>query len=112
MAHSYDFYTCHRICAYPACAKFAGRTLYLHTLLNLSMMKLLQTLWKKWMQLGIVIGNFMSGVFLIVFYFTVFALFAIPFRLLSRPFQAKSAASNWNLKNKTLRNLEDFRYEH
>lgn len=64
------------------------------------------------MQLGFMIGNFMSGVFLILFYFTVFALFAVPFKLLSRPFRSKSSKSNWMSKNKTIHDLEDFRYEH
>lgn len=50
---------------------------------------------------GMRIGNFMSAVIMTIFYFTVFALFAIPFRCFSRPLSAKSPRSNWLDRNKT-----------
>jgi hypothetical protein len=35
----------------------------------------------RWMRVGQVIGHYVSGFILTVFYFTIFALFAIPYRL-------------------------------
>lgn len=44
-------------------------------------------------------GDFMSTVILIIFYFTVFALFAVPFRLFADPLGTKPAMWS-NLKQK------------
>ncbi len=65
-----------------------------------------------WMKFGLIIGNFVSGVVLVVFYFTVFALFALPFRIFGKnPLAAQSKNSNWVEKKKTILALKDFENE-
>lgn len=63
------------------------------------------------MQLGHVMGNFMSGVFLVIFYFTFFALFALPYRLFGKTVTRKALETNWILKKKTIHALDDYKYE-
>ncbi len=64
------------------------------------------------MKFGLIVGNFVSGVVLTVFYFTVFALFALPFRVFAKnPLAARSGSSNWVEKKKTPTTLEDFETE-
>lgn len=65
-----------------------------------------------WMKLGFIIGNFISGVVLVIFYFTVFALFALLFRaFVKNPLAAQSRISNWIAKRKTPVVLKDFETE-
>lgn len=65
-----------------------------------------------WMRFGLIIGNFVSGVILVIFYFTVFALFALPFRLFGKnPLAVRSETSNWMEKEKTPTVLGDFENE-
>ncbi|MEK7169276.1 MAG: hypothetical protein AAB377_00915 [Patescibacteria group bacterium] len=65
-----------------------------------------------WMKFGLIIGNFVSGVVLVFFYFTIFALFALPFRLFGKnPLAVQSKTSNWIKKEKTPTILKDFENE-
>ena len=65
-----------------------------------------------WMKFGLVVGNFVSGVVLVIFYFTIFALFALPFRLFGKnPLAVRSKTSNWMDKEKTPTVLNDFENE-
>lgn len=65
------------------------------------------------MKFGLVIGNIISTILLTVFYYTVFAIFAIPFRLFSEKsfYGSVSPSSNWIKKEKTASTLLDFSQE-
>lgn len=64
------------------------------------------------MKIGLIIGNFVSGIILTVFYFTAFALFAIPIKLFGKnPFAAQSKNSNWIAKKNTIATLKEFETE-
>jgi len=71
-------------------------------------MRHLSRLWKNWKRFGFFIGNLISNVFLTVFYFTIFALFAVPYKILN---YKKSSGSNFKLPRKQMRALEDFQKE-
>jgi len=71
----------------------------------------LKKIWQGWKRVGFFIGNIISSVFLFVFYFTVFALFAIPYRIFSSSGRAKRA-SYFIKPPKQLRELEDFKNEY
>jgi len=75
------------------------------------MTALLKKIWEGWKRVGLFIGNIISSVFLFVFYFTVFALFAIPYRIFSRLGRAKQN-SYFSKPPKQLVNLEDFKNEY
>ena len=87
--------------------KHAVRAFYLYYLL---VAQTLKTIWDWWQRTGLVIGNIISGVVLFVFYYTVFAVFAAPFRFFSKPFSAGSD-SNFRLPKKQFSSLEDFKKE-
>lgn len=55
-------------------------------------------------------GNIISGVILFIFYYTIFALFAIPFRLFGEVFGGVKNSS-WKLKGEVADSLEDFKNE-
>jgi len=74
-------------------------------------MKFFKLFWHFLEKTLIFIGNTISGVVLFVFYYTIFALFAIPFRIFSKPLKSKSAASNFVIKEKTPSVLKDFESE-
>lgn len=64
--------------------------------------------WENWKKFGIFIGNIISNIFLTVFYFTFFALFAIPYKLLRR---SKLSGSNFMIPKKQITSFEDFKKE-
>ena len=74
-------------------------------------MIILKKLWEGWKRLGLFIGNIVSTIVLTVFYFTVFLVFAIPFRLFSAGLRPRSSVSNWTPKIKTPISVDDFRNE-
>jgi len=61
------------------------------------------------MAFGLIIGNFTSALFLIIFYYTLFALVAVPFRLFGKTVTQKARGTNWVPKEKTLQTLEDYK---
>ena len=72
-------------------------------------MKLGKLLWKKWLKIGHVIGNFQAQVILSLFYFVFVWPFGIVMRLFSDPLKlnfsksrAKSNFTGWNHKKDTL----------
>lgn len=75
-------------------------------------MQFLSALWRAWMKFGFFIGNIVSGIVLGVFYFTVFGLVAVLFRLFGTNALSRHAdQSNW-VENKTPRTaLADFANE-
>jgi len=75
-------------------------------------MSVLRRVWQAWLKFGFVIGNIVSAIILGIFYFTFFALFAIPFRIFGVSFfKARLPDSNWINKEKTLLSLNDFESE-
>ncbi len=62
------------------------------------------------MRFAQIVGGFISGVFLVVFYFTIFALVAIPYRIFKRSFCMPSS-SNWIMKKKSPATLKGFENE-
>ncbi len=72
-------------------------------------MKYLSRFWENWKRFGFLAGNFISNVFLTLFYFTVFAVFAIPYKIINR--FKKTSDSNFKLPRKQMRSFEDFQKE-
>jgi hypothetical protein len=89
------------------CPKFGPGSVNLS--FNIKMKKILSKIWKIWKKFGLVTGNFVSAIFLTVFYFTFFAIIAIPYRILVR--RPKSNASSFVIKKSTPTFLEDYKYE-
>lgn len=56
-------------------------------------------------------GEFISTAVLTIFYYTIFALVAIPYRLFERPFDPASDASNFRPPNRTFAARGDFEQE-
>jgi len=73
------------------------------------MNKTLSSIWFWWKKIGLIIGNIVSAVFLTVFYFTIFAPFAVIFRIFNR--EKKSADSNFIDKKLTISRMEEFKNE-
>lgn len=60
-------------------------------------MKILKSIWKTWKRIGQAIGDFIARIVLTVFYFTLFAPFAIGIRLFGDPLMIKKEKhlSSW-----------------
>lgn len=71
--------------------------------------KILSLIWFWWKKIGLIIGDLVTKLFLLIFYFSIFALIALPFRLFNRP--QKSKASNFHLKKSTISSLREFEKE-
>lgn len=57
------------------------------------MKHVLKKIWKRWMGWMMVFGDFVSFCLLTIFYFTIFAVFAIPYRLFGEGFIARNPES-------------------
>lgn len=88
--------------------KHAAGTVHLY---NILIMRILKKIWQGWKSFGFFIGNIISSVFLFVFYFSVFALFAIPYRIFNRSGRT-GKNSNFSEPVKQLQSLEDFKNEY
>ncbi len=75
------------------------------------MIDFLKAGWRLFQKAGLFIGNIVSGIFLFIFYYTIFALFATPFRLFSKPFDVRSRISNWISRETTPDAMDDFERE-
>jgi hypothetical protein len=73
------------------------------------MSKFLSKMWGLWKKIGLILGNFVSAVFLTIFYFTVFAILAIPYRVFAR--RSRSGKSSFIIKKSTPTSLGDYKYE-
>ena len=75
-------------------------------------MRAAKKFWKWWQKTGLIIGNFVSGVVLTVFYYTIFPFFAVPFRLFGKnPLGIPSANSSWLTHDATADKIGDFELE-
>jgi uncharacterized membrane protein len=80
-------------------------------------MNLFKLLWKKWLKLAGVIGNFQAQVILTVFYLVIFFPIGVIFRLLAdpiriRPRQALSRKSNFEKWEHPKESLEEARKQY
>lgn len=51
--------------------------------------------WERWKIIGDVFGDFQARLFAVLFYFTIFAPFAIGVRLFSDPLHIRKADTRW-----------------
>lgn len=59
---------------------------------------MLKQLWRRWQAFGHWIGDFVARVLLTLFYFTIFAVFAVAMSRFHDPLGTKTAASRfWHL---------------
>ncbi|KKU91475.1 MAG: hypothetical protein UY23_C0001G0081 [Candidatus Jorgensenbacteria bacterium GW2011_GWA1_48_11] len=92
-------------------SKLPAGSVHLHAFLIIGCMKFLKKVRDGWMKTGLFMGNVMSGIFLTIFYFLIFSLFAIPFRIFVKVLRRKSEHSNWFLRKDVFPGMEDFRDE-
>lgn len=71
-------------------------------------MKIFKKIWEWWMKFAFLLGNAITAVLMTVFYFTFFALFAIPFRLFSKGIDLKIEKSSWLERRPNKYSLKDF----
>lgn len=74
-------------------------------------MSIFKKIWNLWLTLGVFVGNIISTVILTIFYFTAFALFALPFRLFADALRINPGKSTWVPKEKEFKGLADFKRE-
>jgi hypothetical protein len=65
--------------------------------------------WKRWKILGEAFGDFQGRLFAVLFYFTIFAPFALGVRLFSDPLNIRKATANWLDRAPVSTSLEDAR---
>jgi len=75
------------------------------------MNQFIKKLWQGWKRAGIFIGNIISSVFLFIFYYTIFAVFALPFKFFEWKKNRASNHSYFSPPAKQFSNLEDFKNE-
>lgn len=74
-------------------------------------MKVLRAVWDGIQAVLKVFGDFISTTILVVFYFTIFALFAIPVRLFADFLRRKPVGSNYTKEVKQFKTMESFAHE-
>lgn len=74
-------------------------------------MTLLKTVWRGFTKVAEMFGNVMSAILLTIFYYTVFALFALPHRLLNRHTVFSKKSSNWVKRSPKLFQMSDVQNE-
>jgi hypothetical protein len=65
--------------------------------------------WKRWKILGEAFGDFQGRLFAVLFYFTIFAPFALGVRLFSDPLTIRKAAAKWWDRAPVSTSLDDAR---
>lgn len=74
-------------------------------------MAFLKKIWRGWVALATFIGSVISTVIMTVFYYTLFALFALPARIAGKGPLRKHAASTWLVRTHTPTLLADLKDE-
>lgn len=74
-------------------------------------MQYLRALWDGLQAVLKFVGDIISTTLLIVFYFTIFALFAIPVRLFADFLRTKPQGSNYAKKVRQFKTLDSFAHE-
>lgn len=67
--------------------------------------------WNGFKKIGLWIGNIITNFVLSIFYFTIFALFAIVIKQFSNPFATAAQNSNWTKRTELIHSLDDVRNE-
>ncbi|MBN1681143.1 MAG: hypothetical protein JW966_12725 [Anaerolineae bacterium] len=68
-----------------------------------------QAAWHRWTIVGEVFGDFQARLFAVLFYFTIFAPFAIGVRLLSDPLHIRKSCAHWPERQPVSTTLDDAR---
>ncbi|HZX50251.1 MAG TPA: hypothetical protein VFE94_03895 [Candidatus Paceibacterota bacterium] len=71
----------------------------------------LHYLWRGFQKVSLFVGNIISTVFMIAFYFSLFALVALPARFFGKYLAQKGLYSNWVLRGQEKNSLQDFQHE-
>jgi hypothetical protein len=71
----------------------------------------LKKIWNLWLKFAFFLGNLITGILMYIFYFTVFALFAIPFKIFSKGINLKPEKSSLIKKEFNFNSLDDFKKE-
>jgi len=74
-------------------------------------MKFLKFCWRQFKNLSLIIGNIISWIILFIFYYTIFLLFVLPFKIFSKNNDFKLSKSNWIVKESALLTLDNFKDE-
>lgn len=74
-------------------------------------MNFLKFIWQQFKKISFAFGNIISWVILFVFYYTIFLLFALPFKIFSKNNNLKSSQSNWTVKESAVMSLDNFKNE-
>ncbi len=59
------------------------------------MREIVQIAWARWQVIGAAFGDFQARLFAVLFYFTLFAPFAVGMRLFSDPLQLHKPPTTW-----------------
>ena len=89
------------------CPELSLGAFHLHSFLKF-FMKHVRAWWRLFTRGAEAFGNVVSFVILFLFYYTCFALVAIPYRFMSKEFTHDSRNSTWNEKKKQLKEPDDF----
>ena len=72
---------------------------------------MLKEIWAALQKATFLMGDAIATVAMVLFYYSTFALFALPARFLTNYLGAAGSGSNWRAKLKTPRQLKDFKNE-
>jgi len=67
--------------------------------------------WSAFRSISLAVTDFITNLFLFTFYYSIFALFALPFKLFSHLLSKNPKNSNWVIKDSTPSALKDFQNE-
>lgn len=74
-------------------------------------MSITQLAWERWKILGEAFGDFQGRLFAVLFYFTIFAPFALGVRLFSDPLRIRTAPAQWVEREPVGHTLDDARQQ-
>lgn len=67
-------------------------------------------IWSAWKKIGLAIGNFLATIFLFIFYFSIFVIFALPWRLFHKT-KLADEKSRFLAGGREVTSLKDFESE-
>jgi len=74
-------------------------------------MTIFKLAWNALSKIRSAVAGLVTNIFLFIFYYSIFALFALPFKLLSGLLSRRQKNSNWIIKESTPSTLKDFQNE-
>lgn len=72
------------------------------------MVNIFRLIWKNFLKISQIIGDSITFLLFFIIYYTIFLIFAIPFRLFNNPFAKTEKNSSWRKRIITSEKLEDF----